>query len=528
MSTRGGSSVTLRLVVDIETNGLLVPSSKAKALDKIHCLGVLNLDTGEERHYSDHPEYPSNTGSLVEGFQYLQEADELIGHNWISFDDKAVRKIFPWWQPKDGCRVYDTLVASKIAWPKDTLWKIDEKLFKTGRIPGNMRGRYGLEAFGYRLGEAKGSYGKDTDWQTWEPAMSDYMMQDLRVTEKLRRKIDEKQIPDAVFELEMEVAEIMFLQEQAGFWFDHTAALKLVAELQNEQAALEERLRDHFPAWMSPTLVARVDPKTGADMKDHSGRALTAVKVEVTKTTRAVKRTEFPEVTIKRFSEKTGKELKPYVGPPQEHHLTGAEFCPVSFTEFNPSSRAHIANRLMKLYGWKPTEFTPDGSAKVDETVLKALPYPPCRDLVRYFVVTKILGYLAHGGQAWLGNYNEATGRIHGRVDALGTVTGRATHSNPNLGQVPSVQKGPDGILAGFDGGYGHECRSLFGASPGWELCGSDASGLELRCLAHFMAPYDGGEYGKVVTEGDVHTLNQNAAGLRTRDSAKTMIYALL
>ena len=60
------------------------------------------------------------------------------------------------------------------------------------------------------------------------------------------------------------------------------------------------------------------------------------------------------------------------------------------------------------------------------------------------------------------------------------------------------------------------------------KLVGCDASGLELRMLAHYMAFYDGGQYAKIVTEGDVHTVNQQAAGLETRDQAKTFIYALL
>jgi DNA polymerase I-like protein with 3'-5' exonuclease and polymerase domains len=62
-------------------------------------------------------------------------------------------------------------------------------------------------------------------------------------------------------------------------------------------------------------------------------------------------------------------------------------------------------------------------------------------------------------------------------------------------------------------------------------LVGCDASGLELRMLAHYMKDQD---YIKTVTEGsskngtDVHTVNQRAAGLATRDNAKTFIYAFL
>ena len=57
---------------------------------------------------------------------------------------------------------------------------------------------------------------------------------------------------------------------------------------------------------------------------------------------------------------------------------------------------------------------------------------------------------------------------------------------------------------------------------------GIDASGLEARMLANRMAKYDGGSYGKVVVEEDVHTLNQQAAGLPTRNDAKTFFYGFI
>jgi DNA polymerase I-like protein with 3'-5' exonuclease and polymerase domains len=102
------------------------------------------------------------------------------------------------------------------------------------------------------------------------------------------------------------------------------------------------------------------------------------------------------------------------------------------------------------------------------------------------------------------------------------------THSDPNV-NCPKIRKGKNKeILYGFAGEYGYECRACFGPRPGWWQVGADASGLELRMLAHYMAQYDNGEYVKQVTEGDVHTYNQKAAGLDNRDQAKTFIYAFL
>ena len=111
-------------------------------------------------------------------------------------------------------------------------------------------------------------------------------------------------------------------------------------------------------------------------------------------------------------------------------------------------------------------------------------------------------------------------GRVHGRVITNGAVTGRMTHQSPNMAQVPN---------AGSP--YGPECRQCFTVEEGNVLVGADASGLELRMLAHYMGDES---YVKTVTEGsskdgtDVHTVNQRAAGLSTRDDAKTFIYAFL
>ena len=171
---------------------------------------------------------------------------------------------------------------------------------------------------------------------------------------------------------------------------------------------------------------------------------------------------------------------------------------------------------LSSLYGWKPTEFTDAGTVKMDETTLEGLKYPEVPLLIEYLTVEKRLGQLSEGKQAWF-KAVKADGRVHGRVNQNGAVTGRMTHSSPNMAQVPSSTSL-----------YGPECRALFGVPKGKLQVGADASGLELRCLAHFMGRWDGGAYSKVILDGDVHTTNQHAAGLESRNDAKTFIYAFL
>lgn len=182
------------------------------------------------------------------------------------------------------------------------------------------------------------------------------------------------------------------------------------------------------------------------------------------------------------------------------------------YVDFNPGSRDMIASAFIKKYKWKPTEFTETGKPKIDETVLDSLPYPEAAVLSRYFMLDKRKSQLA----SWLEAVHD--GRIHGSVNTNGAVSGRMTHSAPNMAQVPRCGSP-----------LGQECRSLFKPTqPGWVQVGADASGLELRMFAHYLAGFDDGAYAKVVCDGDVHTHNQTMAGLKTRDQAKTFIYGLL
>jgi len=181
---------------------------------------------------------------------------------------------------------------------------------------------------------------------------------------------------------------------------------------------------------------------------------------------------------------------------------------------FNPNSRDHIADRLMNK-GWKPKEFTPDGKPKVDENVLSNLEYPEAKLLAEHFLIQKRIGQLAEGNNAWLKLQQD--GKIYGSVITNGANTGRCTHQKPNVAQTPSV-----GVP------YGKECRSLFVVPNGFRLIGCDASGLELRCLAHYLGAFDEGSFAKQLLNGDIHAYNQKQIGLPSRDLAKRVIYGII
>ena len=183
---------------------------------------------------------------------------------------------------------------------------------------------------------------------------------------------------------------------------------------------------------------------------------------------------------------------------------------------FNPNSRQQVAKALIDTHGWVPKKLTPTGRPEVNEKILEKLPYPEAADFARLFLIGKRVGQVAEGKAGWL-RLVKSDGRIHARAIASGTITGRLAHYGPNLAQVPSVGKP-----------WGSECRSLFCVPAGKKLVGCDAAGIQLRLLAHYLAPFDRGRYCTVVVEQDPHLLNQTAIGLATRDLAKTWIYAYI
>jgi hypothetical protein len=442
------------LIFDCETNGLL------DTLDRVHSLVIKDAETGEVKSCC-HPFPDSDLTHYCDieyGLMCLMEADLVVGHNIIKFDIPALKKVYPWFDiPVEKIR--DTLVLSRLLWAD--VGEVDAKRIHKG-FPKKLIGSHSLEAWGFRLGVLKGDFGKTSDWSVWTPEMQDYCEQDVEVTEVLWQRILSKEPPERAVELETWFAHIIAKQERFGYAFDKEKAVALYLKLLARRQELDEELKAFFKPWFVGQ--GKFIPKGN--------------------------------------NKKTG-------------YTKGVPLTKVKLIEFNPGSRQQIADRLTKLYGWKPKEFTESGQPKIDETILNALKYPPAKLLSERFMLDKRIGQLAEGDNAWL--KLEKNGRIHGSVNTIGAVTGRCTHSYPNVAQVPSV-RAP----------YGPECRELYHAPPGFKQVGADASGLELRCLAHYMARYDGGAYAKILLEGDVHTANQEAAGLPTRDNAKTFIYAFL
>ena len=159
------------LVFDIETNGLL-PS-----VDQIHCIATYETDTQRSAIFNNRSD---GTGSVKDGINSIMDSPVIAGHNIIGYDLPVIRKLFN--TGEYSGLAYDTLILSRLYHPN--LLEIDKKR-QWRHMPLQLYGRHSLEAYGYRLGEYKGDFGKNSDWQQWSQEMQDYMVQDVKVTTKL-------------------------------------------------------------------------------------------------------------------------------------------------------------------------------------------------------------------------------------------------------------------------------------------------------------------------------------------------------
>lgn len=469
-----------RFASDIETDGFL------EVLTQIHCIVNIDIDSGDVFRYAPHG-VARTVGLPRDGIEQLRKADEVAFHNGLKFDVPAIKKVTGIdLEAELGFKLRDTLVEARLIY--SNLKEIDLKHWRRWGLPGNMLGRQSLESWGYRLGVHKDDFGKTADWSKFTPEMLDYCEQDVVVTVSLVKKLDAKIAEysrDALI-LEHRTATLMARQERNGFTFNEKKAIALYSLLADERARTEAEVVARFGGWYAANLAA------GADVfETQVGETVLRFRCKI------------PKRTV---------NAKP--GSKTLSTIEGRPYTPIKWVDFNPTSRQHIA-KILQERGWKPKEFTDTGDPKIDETILETLPYPEAKLFARLFMLQKRIGQLAEGDQAWLKQVRK--GRIHGSVNPNGAVTGRATHSFPNIAQVPS---------SGAE--FGKECRELFTVPAGWVLMGSDASGLELRCLGHYMAKYDGGTYIREILEGDIHTANQKAAGLEQRSQAKTFIYAFL
>jgi DNA polymerase I-like protein with 3'-5' exonuclease and polymerase domains len=431
------------LVFDCETDGLYDQATK------VHCIVIYDLNL--EQTFSYGPD------GIAAALAHLATADVLIGHNVIFYDIPVLQKLHSF---DSKSRIVDTLICTRLIWPKELLYELDTEQYT--EVPKKLRGSAGLKAWGYRLADNKINF---KDFLEYSQEMLDYCIQDVAVTTKLFKRIQEQNYAEPALKLEHDFALAINKQIRSGVPFDLDAALDLVDDLRTKQSKLETQLKELFPpieheSWFTP-------------------------KVNNTK----------------------------------RGYVKGVPFRKVKVEEFNPGSRQQIADRLRKEYGWVPEELTKKGNPVLNDDVLAQLPYDKTKTLAEYMLIDKRLGQIADGNNAWIKLVNSDDLRMHGDVVTNGCITGRCAHRFPNMGQVPagyspygkecrSLFYAPDDWdLIGIDA-KALELRCLAGYLALWD---------------------DGEYASLVVNpEVDIHTYNQEQFGVETRDISKRLLYGML
>lgn len=429
----------------------------------IHCVCVLNLQTKAEQTFTDAASFRA----------WLEDETRiLVGHNFLAYDAPVLNRL--WQAGIPVSRVVDTMVLSQM-------------------FNANIGG-HGLDAWGERLGYAKGDH---TDFSRYTPEMLKYCQRDVRLTALLFLKLTERMRREGFSELSCELEHqawhiIQNKQKQNGFPFDLEKADLLYAELREREAQLKAEIYRLWPPVLQ--IVRRFaksrksDGTRTANYQRHLG--------------------EYPKL---------------------EDNPDGS-YNAYDYVEFDLGSPQQRIQKLLD-FGWKPVNFTKKGAPKVDEEEMLAFAessgIPEVAALAKWCVVNS----RANMVRTWITAVNPKTGNIHGSLFLAST--GRYKHSSPNTANIPGVKTGPDDHpILGEPGTWAYECRSLWtGGGPGWRLVGIDGKGMQLRCLAHNVAKIVGpdvaAEFIRDVLTGDPHKRNQERLGLANKPAAKKFLYCV-
>lgn len=451
-----------RLLFDLETTGLLNYLREHhgdSVKSRIHILAIRDLDTRQTFVFRQN----KRTNTIARGVQMLNEADVLVGHNIIEFDIPTLELFYPEFQV--NALIRDTMVLSRVFFADEK--ERDFRRWKRGELDGGQIGRHGLEAWGQRMGLHKGDYSKSKAeqikaanpgmpkdevtrlvWSEWNQEMEDYCVQDLNVNEALWQLMvaNPRRHSDDAITLEHRIHALMDEVTNNGFPFDVAGARALEAELRAQVEVKEAKAVEHFGAWWVPSKRKVIGKEYTIDVVNEAGQPVLGEDGKAKKTKVAYRprpefgedhgRAEWGDITVPKKSVKFKDPMK------GGDRMEGCPYCPVELKEFNPGSRPQIIDRLKFVYQWEPQDFTETGQPAVNDEVLRDLAHTIeiCDELAELFYLNKRLGQLVDGKNGWIGkSYERGDGHIHPRFNVGGTVTNRASHSDPNIAQVPRV-----------------------------------------------------------------------------------------
>ena len=339
---------------DLESNGLY------DDVTEIFCIVIHDLKRNKTFTYGP--------DCIDDALAHLDSADTLIGHNIIFYDCSVIEKLYPDTVKFNEKKLIDTLVCSRLIWPKEKLYEEDDLRYQN--VPQKLKGSSSLKAWGYRLSDHKIDF---KDFGQYSEEMAAYCRQDVAVTIKLFDLITQQNCASNALTLEHSLARCIERQIRSGFPFDLDAALDLVDKLTARKNEIENHLQEAFP----------------------------------------------PKIISEPFTPRVNNAARGYV--------KGQPMVRTREEKFNPGSRQQICDRLKEKYGWTPGKFTDKGNPVLDDDVLEKLSYPEAKYLAEYMLIKKRLGQIKDGSNAWL-KLVDADSLIHGNLNTNGCITGRCSH----------------------------------------------------------------------------------------------------
>jgi DNA polymerase I-like protein with 3'-5' exonuclease and polymerase domains len=581
------------LMADIETTAIKKDSGGRMLYPETTHL-ITALDYERDVAYA----FSSEAGNLEEGIDLIKRSNLVVFHNGIGFDEPTLYQNFGL-VARDEKHIVDSMVLCRLFYSniKELMdFDLHKRWVLGGKQPhgfnGQLIGSHSLKAWGLRLSTSslKGDYMEDmkahTDdpWAEWNIQMEEYAIQDVVVLrdlwkEKLQYFYTSKDNAEAIA-IEHYMARLMETLKQSGIKLDVAHANALCDQLEVLAVKLHADIMVDFPPRFEPVKWVFEPIPEGPIGLDEVARKqyLHHKKNGMSEQSRAIcaeierrygtqvyptmaklypknllyrpehdlpdgySREFFGEV----FTPKVSRDVKDT--KTKEILYRAEKDCPFvkcHWSEFNPNSRPQIIRRLLEL-GWIPEEFTETDNPETSEVELTKIAeqFPQAKNLTEYMLIMKRLGQIKTGDKAWLKLVSDE-GFVHPTIRPTSTITFRATHSDPNISQVPSVKmtdvldangkkvldskgKVEQTPLLDRAGKWGYECRQCFTVPEGFVMVGSDLAGIEMRAWAHYLKKYDGGKFIDVVLNRDVHEENRVILGFQDRRKAKEWLYACM
>ena len=491
-----------RIMFDIEANGLLDVATV------VHCLVAKDIDTGEV--FKFHPDEDECYIGLdpIPMLSFLEGCSLLIAHNGIAFDMPLLDKLYGWVPNDSTTVVWDTLVMSRLLHPD--------------RAPvAGTRAPHGVEAWGKRFGRWKPDH---SNWFCYTHAMLHRCSEDVEIQFMiLQHLMKEAEMKDGLLDIFDKKSYAGPCNWADAMYHEHMSATIMKEQEDNGCDFNSQRAEEYVS-----TLTSIIETSSAGVLQFTNSKP-SAKGVEVKR-------------PFKNNGDLSKAVLDWYLDDDESLHSVGGPFTRVDWNELNLGSEKQLKEWLYTI-GWEPdawnfskTEVDGDGnpvrtSPKLTDTSLSKLPHGIGDMLIKRSKSRHRRSQI----QGWIDNTRE-DGRIEAQANPIGTPTCRMRHRivanvpKPNVYENKEDKDDPrNGTLIWYpeesDVFFGTEMRSLFQAKEGRVLVGRDASGLELRCFAHYL---NDPEYTEILLKDDIHIHNQKMAGLPTRGNAKTFIYAFL